>query len=414
MNDTAPPVLPDAGWLRSPPLSHVLAALNGPDVETRVVGGAVRNVLLGKPIGDVDLATTAEPAEVIRRVEAAGLRAVPTGIAHGTVTVIAGGQPFEVTTLRHDVETHGRHATVAFGAGWLEDARRRDFTMNALYAGADGSLHDPVGGYRDILARRVRFIGAADTRIREDYLRILRFFRLHAEYGVGDPDPDGLSAAIRLRNGLLALSGERLRQETLRLVVAPRAVETVTIAADCGIIGLVSGGVAYLVALQRMAALEAGMAAAPDPLLRLAALCIAVREDAMRLSERLRLSNAQARRLAVAAEAWRGLRPDMDEAALRRRLYRLGPESYRDSARLAFARRGDDCGGWREVLDLPDRWAVPAFPLKGADLRDLGVPAGPAIGRLLAELEAEWIAGGFAGDRDTLLRRARERASAGV
>lgn len=410
MSDAAPPALPDAGWLRTPPLSDVLAALNDADVETRVVGGAVRNALLGEPIGDVDLATTAEPAEVIRRVEAAGLRAVPTGIAHGTVTVVASGHPFEVTTLRHDVETHGRHATVAFGADWLEDARRRDFTMNALYAAADGSLHDPVGGYRDILARRVRFIGAADTRIREDYLRILRFFRLHAQYGVGDPDPEGLSAAIRLRAGLMALSGERLRQETLRLVVAPRAVETVTIAAECGIIGLVTGGVPYLAAFERMAACEAAAGAAAEPLLRLAALCVAVREDAMRLSERFRLSNAQARRLAVAAEAWRGLRPDTDEAALRRMLYRLGPESYRDSARLAFARRGGDRDGWRGILDLPDRWTAPTFPLKGGDLRSLGIPAGPAIGRLLAELEAEWIAGGFAGDRTALLRLARERA----
>lgn len=413
MTGTAPSALPDSGWLRTPPLSDLLAVLNGPDVETRVVGGAVRNVLLGVPIGDVDLATTAEPEEVARRVEAAGMKAVPTGIAHGTVTVVADGHPFEVTTLRHDVETHGRHATVAFGAGWLEDARRRDFTMNALYAGADGSLFDPVGGYPDIVARRVRFIGSAETRIREDYLRILRFFRLHAQYGAGEPDPDGLSAAIRLRNGLLALSGERLRQETLRLLVARRAVETVTIAADCGIVGLVTGGVPYLLPFERMVALEARSGVA-DPLMRLAALSIAVREDAERLSERLRLSNAQARRLAVAADEWRKLRPGMGEAALRHHLYRLGPESYRDSTALSFARSGGQEGAWREILELTERWTAPAFPLKGADLRDLGVPAGPEIGRLLAAIEGEWIAGGFADERADLLERARSLVGQGV
>ncbi len=413
MTVTAPSVLPDSGWLRTPPLSDLLAALNGPDVETRVVGGAVRNVLLGVPIGDVDLATTAEPDEIARRAEAAGMKAVPTGIAHGTMTVVADGHPFEVTTLRHDVETHGRHATVAFGAGWLEDARRRDFTINALYAGADGSLHDPVDGYPDIVARRVRFIGSAETRIREDYLRILRFFRLHAQYGAGGPDPDGLSAAIRLRHGLLSLSGERLRQETLRLLAAPRAVETVTVAADCGIVELVTGGVPYLLPFERMVALEARYGKA-DPLMRLAALSIAVREDAVRLSERFRLSNAQARRLAVAADEWRKLRPGMGEAALRQLLYRLGPESYRDSAALSFARSGGQEDAWREILELPHRWTAPAFPLKGADLREMGIPAGPEIGRLLAVIEGEWIAGGFAGDRSSLLERARSLVGQGV
>lgn len=409
MSRAAPAVLPDAAWLCEPPLADVLRVLNAPGIETRVVGGAVRNVLLGVPIGDVDLATTGEPDAVAGLAEAAGMKAVPTGIAHGTITVVAQGRPFEVTTLRHDVEGHGRHATVAFGAGWEEDARRRDFTMNALYADRDGRLHDPVGGYADILARRVRFIGDAEQRIREDYLRILRFFRLHAQYGTGAPDPAGLGAAIRLRAGLLSLSGERLRQETLRLLAAPGAVATVTAAAECGILGMVIGGVPYLVGFGRLAAIEAESGAAADPVLRLAAVGVTVREDALRVAGRLRLSNADRRRLAEIAEGWRAMRPGAGDGALKTMLYRTGPQTFRDRALVAFARSGAAAGDerWTRLVTLPDRWTAPAFPVKGADLRALGVAAGPDIGRLLARLERDWVAGGFAGGRDALLETAK-------
>jgi poly(A) polymerase len=202
----APPSLKDAEWLKRPETKRVFAALSADGVETRAVGGAVRNTLLGLPVTEIDLATTALPEQVMALARKAGLKAIPTGIEHGTVTVVVDGAPFEVTTLRRDVETYGRHATVAFTEDWEEDARRRDFTLNALYAGSDGTVFDPLGGYADLVAGRVRFIGEAEARIKEDYLRILRFFRFNAYYGKGPLDPEGLQASVRLRAGLDQLS----------------------------------------------------------------------------------------------------------------------------------------------------------------------------------------------------------------
>ncbi|MEM7192501.1 MAG: CCA tRNA nucleotidyltransferase, partial [Pseudomonadota bacterium] len=212
------PSLKAAPWLRRPETVRVFAALCGDDGATRAVGGAVRDCLLGRPVYDVDLATTLHPDEVIARARGANLKAVPTGIAHGTVTVVADGVPFEVTTLRRDVETFGRKAKVAFTEDWAEDAARRDFTLNALYAGPDGTVFDPLGGYGDLMAGRVRFIGDAAMRIKEDYLRILRFFRFNASYGKGAFDPVGLSACVRERAGLRRLSAERIASELKRLL----------------------------------------------------------------------------------------------------------------------------------------------------------------------------------------------------
>src|SRR6478735_11666496 len=216
-------VLDDAPWLTSGPAARVLQLLDGNGEEARVVGGAVRNALLQIPTGDIDIATTALPAEVIRRAKVAGIKSVPTGIDHGTVTLVVDGQPFEVTTLREDTETFGRKARVAFGRDWIRDAERRDFTINGLSVDADGVVHDHVGGLADIAARRVRFIGDAGQRIAEDYLRILRFFRIHAVYGVGEPDRVGYLACIGGRIGLGNLSAERVRMEMLKLMVAPGA-----------------------------------------------------------------------------------------------------------------------------------------------------------------------------------------------
>ena len=212
----------DAPWLKSGPASRVLALLNGDGEEARVVGGAVRNTLLNLPIGDIDIATTALPDEVVRRARSAGIKSVPTGIEHGTVTLVMEGQPFEVTTLREDTETFGRKARVAFGRDWVRDAERRDFTINGLYAEADGTVVDMVGGLADLKARRLRFIGDAETRIREDYLRILRFFRFQAWYGVAAPDPQGLAACGKLRAGLAGISAERIWMETKKLLAAPK------------------------------------------------------------------------------------------------------------------------------------------------------------------------------------------------
>src|SRR3954469_6343644 len=233
----------DAAWLRDAPLRDLLAVLDGGGEEARVVGGAVRNAMLAEPIGEIDVATTALPREVIRRAQAAGFKAVPTGIEHGTITVVVHGQPFEVTTLREDVETFGRHAKVAFGRDWKRDAERRDFTMNALSAARDGTLFDYVGGLADVAARRVRFIGEPAKRIAEDYLRILRFFRFHAAYGEGVPDADGLAACIAGRSGLERLSRERIRMELMRLLAAKGALPALVVMAESGLLDRVLAGV---------------------------------------------------------------------------------------------------------------------------------------------------------------------------
>ena len=277
-------VLDDAPWLRSGPAARVLALLNGDGEEARVVGGAVRNALLGVAIGDVDIATTALPTEVIRRAKASGIKSVPTGIEHGTVTLVVESKPYEVTTLREDVETFGRKAKVAFGRDWARDAARRDFTINGLSVDAAGVVHDHVGGLSDIAARRVRFIGDPDLRIAEDYLRILRFFRIHAAYGTGAPDRAGLLACIKGRAGLAALSAERMRMEVMKLMIAQGAAEAVVAMADGGLLLPIFGGVAYTGPFAAMIMAERALGLEPSAIRRLAALAVAVTEDAKRLS----------------------------------------------------------------------------------------------------------------------------------
>src|SRR3982075_2860245 len=238
-------VLDDAPWLRSGPAARVLALLGGNGEEARVVGGAVRNALLNIPLGDIDIATTALPDEVARRAKAAGIKCVPTGIDHGTVTLVVESHPFEVTTLREDTETFGRKAKVAFGRDWVRDAERRDFTINGLSVDAEGVVHDHVGGLEDIAAKRVRFIGDPNQRIAEDYLRILRFFRIHAAYGAGEPDRAGYLACIAARAGLANLSAERVRMEMLKLMVAHGAAVVITAKVDGALLLPIFGGVAY-------------------------------------------------------------------------------------------------------------------------------------------------------------------------
>ena len=253
-----------AAWLTAGALPRLLGVLDRDGEEARVVGGAVRNALLDMPIHEIDVATTAVPEEVVRRVQAAGFKPVPTGIEHGTVTVVIDKHPFEVTTLRQDVETYGRHAKVAFGRDWKTDAERRDFTINALSATRDGTVYDYVGGLADLAARRVRFIGDPPKRIAEDYLRILRFFRFHAAYGTSDhPDAEGIAACIAGRDGLDQLSRERVRMEVMKLVVAPHAVPTLIAMADAGLLLRVLGGVSYLASFENMAKVEAAIGAAP-------------------------------------------------------------------------------------------------------------------------------------------------------
>src|ERR1700687_3013425 len=288
-------VLDDAPWLKSGPTARVLELLNGNGEEARVVGGAVRNALLKIPTGDIDIATTALPTEVIRRAKAAGIKSVPTGIEHGTVTLVVDAQPFEVTTLREDTETFGRKAKVAFGRDWTRDAERRDFTINALSVDADGVVHDYVGGLDDIQAKRVRFIGDPNQRIAEDYLRILRFFRIHAAFGAGEPDRAGYLACVRARAGLATLSAERVRMEMMKLMVAQGATGAIAAMAEGGLLLPIFVGVAYTEPFAAMIAAERSLGLEPDPVRRLGALAVAVTEDAKRLATRMRLTNAETR-----------------------------------------------------------------------------------------------------------------------
>ena len=389
-----------AAWLREAPLRDILAALDGEGEEARIVGGAVRNALLDELHGDIDIATTALPSEVIRRAEAAGFKAVPTGVEHGTVTIVAAGQPFEVTTLREDVETFGRHAKVVFGRDWKRDAERRDFTMNALSLSRDGVVHDYVGGLADIEARRVRFIGDAAARIAEDYLRILRFFRFHAAYGEGAPDREGLAACIEGRAGLEQLSRERVRMEMVKLLVAKHAVPTLALMTETGLLEQVLGGVPLLASYANMVKLEAALARAADPVRRLGALAVSVAEDAERLRERLRLTNAEYERLVSMADGWWRISTSLSEHEARVLLYRLGDAPFTDRVLLAWTRapQGAADATWHALATLPARWSVPAFPLKAADFMARGVPKGPRLGAALAAAEEAWIAAGFPAD----------------
>ncbi len=377
----------------SEPLRAVLAALNGrerdgPAEEARVVGGAVRNALLGLPETDIDIAVTCLPEETLRRAEAAGFRTVPTGLDHGTVTIIANGRPFEVTTLREDVETDGRRATVRFGRDFAQDAARRDFTINALMADASGRLHDVTGGLADLSARRVRFIGEAEARIREDYLRILRFFRFQAAFGVGAPDAAGLAACIAGRDGLDGLSRERVRAELMKLVSAQGAAPTLAAMSAAGLWQRATGGLAYPARLALL------LAALPDAsaIERLAAAAVMTRADAVRLRERLRLSNAESdalQRTAIAFEALHGV-PLPDARAARQLAHRLGLRPLL----VALAAQGV-ASGVAVLVRLAEVADVPAFPLSGRDFVAHGVVPGPQMGSALARAEALWVAADF-------------------
>jgi len=392
--------LPDTGWLKDGALARLLSLLDRDGEEARVVGGAVRNALIRLPFDEVDIATTAVPDEVTRRAAAAGLKAIPTGAEHGTVTVVIDGKPFEVTTLRVDIETYGRKAKVSFGRDWAKDAARRDFTINALSVSADGKIHDYVGGLADIAAHKVRFIGEPAQRIAEDYLRILRFFRFHAWYAHGPPDAAGLHACVVARAGLETLSRERVRVELMKLLVAPRATPTLAVMAETGILGTVLGGVPLLASFENMAKVEAAIGAPADAVQRLGALGVATMEDAERLSERLRLSNAEFERL-MALEYWWRVKPAAGEHAARVLLYQLGTKSFVDRALVAWSRSdaGAADAAWRQLATLAQRWIAPIFPLKAQDFLSRGVPKGPPMGAALRAAEQAWVDADFPDDR---------------
>lgn len=384
--------------LGGPASVRLLAVLNANGEEARLVGGAVRNALLDLPPGDLDVTTTALPETVLARAKSAKLRAIPTGIAHGTVTVIVAGTPVEVTTLRQDVETDGRHAVVRFGRDFGLDAERRDFTINALSVSADGALHDVTGGVADLAAGRVRFIGEADRRIREDYLRILRFFRFSAAYATGPLDPEGLRASAAHRDALARLSRERIRAELLKLFTAPRAPAVVDAMAEAGVAGAVLSGPCLPVRFARLAAIEAARNDVPDAVLRLAALAIGAEADVRRLRDRLRLSNEEQGRLSGAVAARLRLVPDdvPGRAGLRELLFAYGERAALDGLDLAAADADPLLvGQWAQARAFVAAEPRPKLPLGGADVMARGVGNGRAVGAVLKRLQANWIKAGF-------------------
>lgn len=383
------PSLAGQPWLEDVRLQELLRVLNVGG-EARVAGGAVRNALLGEPVADVDVATTHAPEDVSRICKAAGFGVHPTGIAHGTVTITVEKHPFEVTSLRRDIETDGRRAVVAFTDDWMQDAARRDFTMNAMYCDYTGKIHDFADGYADILNRRVRFVGKPPARIREDYLRILRFFRFHARFGKGAPDADGLKACARLKSGIAKLSAERLRQEMLKLLEAPRAAPALKVMARHGILGKI---VPYTEEFRVVARLP------PDGLLRLTALA----KVPSGLKDRFRLSNDQQKRI-EALQASPVVSPKLTAAERRRLLYMMGPAAWRDAVVLSHA-QGRASLANAKWLALAETIELPAFPVTGRDLVAHGIKPGPDMGRMLLELEDWWLASDFKPGKEELLQR---------
>jgi poly(A) polymerase len=385
------PSLADAPWLTAAATRKVMAALEaegGPDV-ARFVGGCVRNSLLGRPVDDVDIATRLPPQSVMAALKTAGLKAVPTGLDHGTVTAVADSQPFEITTLRRDVTTDGRRATVAFTTDWAEDARRRDFHINALYTDGEGRVFDPTGhGLADIAARRVAFVGDARRRIREDRLRILRFFRFHAWYGAGAPDADGLAACVEEAGGLGELSAERVSKELLKLLAAPDPVPTVEVMARTGILAHLLPEAGTLEAFRAMAAVT------DDPLLRLSSLLPGSAEALDTAARGLRLSNREMARL----QALTGPVLDLDaleDRQVRALVYREGKQAVKDRLVRALAQKPGRRGRHDALTDLVQTWAVPRLPVGGREVAALGVSPGPETGALLKAFEASWIADDF-------------------
>jgi poly(A) polymerase len=391
-------------WMGAKKTRAVLDALGA---DARFVGGAVRNALLKREVSDIDIATPLAPDEVTKRLTAAGLGAVPTGIEHGTITAISDGTPFEVTTLRRDVSTDGRRAVVAFTTDWKEDAARRDFTMNALYATADGEVIDLVGGVDDLRAGRVRFVGDATTRIREDYLRILRLFRFHAWYGKGEIDPEALRAAAAEKAGIAQLSGERVQKELLRLLGADEPAPVLRTMAAAGILSEVLPGALSIPRLERLARIDADAFFKPDPLLRLAALLPNDPKIAQALAAKLKLSNAQSARLEDIAGAREKIVSYLSVKEVRKLLYRIGIAPFKDRVFLKWAEDPKESNAvqWRMLLAVADAWERPVFPLTGREVMLAGVAEGPLVGRILAEVEEWWIDADFIEDEFSLAER---------
>ena len=359
----------------------------------RFVGGCVRNTLLGQPVADIDIATKLLPEDTLSAMKVAGIRAIPTGIEHGTITAVCRGIPYEITTLRRDVETDGRRAVVAFTEDWSEDAMRRDFRINALYADMNGVVFEPVpGGLADIEARRVAFIGEAEERLREDHLRNLRFFRFTAWYA-DEVDEEGLRACEALREGLQQIAVERIWKELLKLLDAPSPYAAVKAMTDSGVTGVLLPEALSLDRLGGLETLETASGVREEGFRRFQMLCPADKDIAGAIASRLRLSGAERDRLIAFAKAANRFEPEMSEADLKAMIYRVGSEAALDA--LLWRMTGEPEADWTTAIDLARNWQPPVFPVKGKDLLQGGMAPGPDVGRRLKEMEEAWIANGF-------------------
>jgi len=425
---SASDLLEPQAWMSAPETRAVIAALSAEGAEVRFVGGCVRDALAGRPVKDVDLATADRPEQVMALLKAAGIKAVPTGLEHGTVTAVSGHRPFEITTLREDVETDGRRAKVAFTDDWQADAARRDLTFNAMSCSPDGRLFDPFGGRADLTAGRVRFVGNPRDRIQEDYLRLLRFFRFQAYYGKVPPDPETLAVARELAPGLSGLSGERIRSELLRLLAAPDSLAVFDLMVGEGLLVAILPEIAGTAVLRCLLSLD--LPEVEDPVLHLAALLKPGAEVARAVAGRLRLSNAETAELVLlgepqsvlgeaAAVLTRGIGDLAARHALSVALYRFGPVKLRSALAMAYARlvvedastEAAAVAGFEAALAIAGAWRDRNFPLTGADVLDLGITVGPDIGKLLRAVEDWWIGEDFSPDRKACLTRLRALAA---
>lgn len=397
-------------WMTAPATAAVFDALEaegGADC-ARFVGGCVRNALVGRPIDDLDIATTLTPDQVTKALKAAGLRAVPTGIDHGTITAVSDHTPHEITTLRRDVSTDGRRATVAFTDDWVEDALRRDFTLNALYARRDGSIFDPTGqGVADAKAGRIVFVGDAEQRLAEDHLRNLRYFRFYAQFGKGAPDPAAVAACAKLKDGVDKLAAERISKELLKLLAADDPRAAVSLMAETGVLDVVLKLPADLARFEALVEVETEQLFECDPVLRLAALLPDDQVAAMALATRLRLSNPDRDRIVAALSPTPVLKSWMSPREIRREVYRTGKPVFRDRAKLAWAAspRTATTMQWRGMIALAEGWTPPELPLSGAEIINAGVPKGPLVGEVMREVEAWWIDNDFIDDKLSVIEK---------
>jgi len=403
-------------WMTAADSAALFEALAAGGASARFVGGCIRDAVLGQPVKDIDIATDALPSTVMALLQDRMIRAIPTGIDHGTITALPGDRPFEITTLRRDVRTDGRRAKVEFGEDWEADARRRDFTMNALYADPDGTVHDYVDGLPDLDAGRVRFIGEAAERIREDYLRVLRYFRFQAWYGRTDPDPEALAACRAGAASTANLAGERVWQEFARILGAPDPADTILLMEDTNVLHHVLRVRWRATGVRAMATLEGAVGRPADPIRRLAALVLPGQREISQVAARLRLSRDETRRFSELMRERGSTAHDMPAIARRRALYALGADLFGDMILLDWT---DDIArhpgtaaerteGWRELWREVQAWTPPHLPVAGADVLELGVEEGPAVGEILKAVEAWWVDKAFRPDRAACLERLRQ------